>query len=65
VNPQYVFHEEEGRVIYEDAQLLDQSWQELAKRNWITNSLTCLPDLAERRRKSIERLSNRGSESKN
>jgi hypothetical protein len=56
VTPAYVFDLEGDKVIYDDAFVLDHTWNEIFEQNWSVSMLGSLPMLAERRQLSLARI---------
>jgi mannose-6-phosphate isomerase-like protein (cupin superfamily) len=59
VSPAYVFEMKGREVIYDDAIILAQDWEELAKEKWNVRALDNLPDIARRRQEAITRITTR------
>lgn len=57
VSPAYVFEFSEGRVIYDDSVVLDETWAQLAAANWCTAKALPTP---KQRRQAEARLARSG-----
>jgi mannose-6-phosphate isomerase-like protein (cupin superfamily) len=59
VSPAYVFEFSDGRVIYDDSVVLDETWEQLATANWRTAK--ALPTLEQRRQAEVRLERSRGA----
>jgi hypothetical protein len=57
VSPGYIFEvDERGKIIYDDSIILGESWEELARENWMPSVLPRLEVKEEERRAAAARL---------
>ena len=57
VSPPYVFEMDEGgKVVYDDAVVFDEGWEELKKLNWVPPGLQSRRPTPEARQEAIRRL---------
>jgi mannose-6-phosphate isomerase-like protein (cupin superfamily) len=56
VTPEFLFEAIDGEVTYNDAIVLEEDWEELARLNWNPPELKSLNDAAEGRKKALERV---------
>ena len=62
VGPAFVFElDEDNKVLYNDALVLEETWEDLAKKNWKVPALEDLDAIRKERNASLERLSQQGS----
>lgn len=62
VSPAYLFEmDASGGVLYDDAFIVTESWDELRKQNWKPNGLPCLEAMKAAREESYSRMKGRKS----
>jgi hypothetical protein len=61
VSPAYVFDADENGVQYDDAIVINATWEELARQDWKLRQLEDVPAIEEERKKAIARISKRKS----
>jgi hypothetical protein len=59
VSPPYVFDKVDGQILYDDAVVLDEDWQALAKLNWAPPAISSRQTMAEARQAALDRLARR------
>ena len=56
VSPPYVFNNEDGQILYDDAVVLDEDWQALAELNWAPPATLSRQTMAADRQAALDRL---------
>jgi len=59
VSPAYVFDMEDDKVLYDDAIILDATWEDLASRNWHLATLGNLEETRRNRDQAMRRITER------
>jgi hypothetical protein len=57
VSPSYLFDKQGDQIIYDDAVVFDEDWQELAAQNWLPSTLLSSGVTSEARQAALDRIS--------